>query len=174
MNSHHALVIVSGGQTGADRAALDFARRHGFPHRGWCPAGRLAEDGRLADCYRLQETPSPAYAQRTEWNVRDSDGTVIFTPQPQLSGGTLLTWQCAQQLGKPVLVLVAGHTPAPAQALRDFLRRHHLRVLNVAGPRASTAPEIGTFVHEVLAEALLKKTAAPTPKPPPHRRQKGH
>ena len=174
MSDHRRLVLVSGGQTGADRAALDFARRHGFPHRGWCPAGRLAEDGRLEDCYRLQETPSPAYAQRTEWNVRDSDGTVIFAPQPQLSGGTLLTWQCAQRLGKPVLILVAGQTPAPAQALRDFIRRHHLRVLNVAGPRASTAPDIAAFVDEVLSMALLKKRAAPAPIKHPPPRKKGH
>jgi hypothetical protein len=157
MNSRRSLVIVSGGQTGADRAALDFALRHGFAHRGWCPAGRLAEDGRLDDCYRLKETPSPAYAQRTEWNVRDTDGTVIFTLQPELSGGTLLTWNYARQLGKPVLVLVAGQTEAPAKALREFIRQHRIRALNVAGPRASFAPEIGAFVERVLEEALLKQ-----------------
>lgn len=164
MSSPSSLVIVSGGQTGADRAALDFALRHGFPHRGWCPAGRLAEDGRLDACYRLRETPSPAYAQRTEWNVRDSDGTVIFTLHGTLTGGTLLTWEYAQQHGKPVLVLVAGQTPAPAKALREFLRQHHIHVLNVAGPRASFAPKIGEFVEQVLAEALLKKRAAPAAK----------
>ncbi|MCX8156706.1 MAG: putative molybdenum carrier protein [Verrucomicrobiae bacterium] len=163
MNSPRAMVIVSGGQTGADRAALDFALRHGFPHRGWCPAGRLAEDGRLEDCYRLQETPSPAYAQRTEWNVRDSDGTVIFTCHAELSGGTLFTWECARKLGRPVLVLVAGQTPSPARALRAFLRRHRIRVLNVAGPRASFAPGIGAFVEAVLSEALLPRRKAGLP-----------
>lgn len=160
MSSPRSLVIVSGGQTGADRAALDFALRHGLPHRGWCPAGRLAEDGRLDACYRLRETPSPAYAQRTEWNVRDSDGTVIFSLHPELTGGTLLTWNYAHQHGKPVLVLVAGQTPAPARALREFLRLHHIKVLNVAGPRASFAPEIEAFVEQVLTEALLKRRAA--------------
>ncbi len=71
--------IVSGGQTGADRAALDFAIDHGIPHGGWCPRGRKCEDGTIADCYKLNETPSAEYPQRTEWNVRDSDGTVVFS-----------------------------------------------------------------------------------------------
>lgn len=162
MSFLRALVIVSGGQTGADRAALDFALRHGFPHRGWCPADRLAEDGRLDDCYRLRETPSPAYAQRTEWNVRDSDGTVIFSLRATLSGGTLLTWEFAQQYRKPVLFLVKDQTAAPARELRKFIRRHHIRQLNVAGPRASFAPHIGAFVESVLSEALLPEAAKTT------------
>lgn len=166
MRSHHALVIVSGGQTGADRAALDFALHHGFAHRGWCPAGRLAEDGRLDACYRLTETPSPAYAQRTEWNVRDSDGTVIFSLHANLSGGTLLTYEYARQYGKPVLLLIADQTEEPGQALRRFIREHHIRVLNIAGPRASFAPQIGDFVERVLTEALLKKHH-PSHKPSP-------
>ena len=71
--------IISGGQTGADRAALDVAIWHGFPHGGWCPNGRRAEDGCLAPQYLLEETPARNYLNRTEWNVRDSDGTLIFT-----------------------------------------------------------------------------------------------
>lgn len=77
--------IISGGQTGADRAALDFAIAHDIPHGGWCPSGRLAEDGRIPSRYQLRETPSPDYAQRTEWNVRDSDGTVIFSSEDTLT-----------------------------------------------------------------------------------------
>lgn len=159
-HKHRALVIVSGGQTGADRAALDFALRHGFPHRGWCPAGRLTEDGQLDACYRLSETPSPAYTQRTEWNVRDSDGTVIFASQPHLTGGSLLTMQFARQLGKPLLVLVRGQPPPPAQTLRAFIQKHRIRALNVAGPRASFAPHIAAFVKTVLEEALLARAPA--------------
>jgi hypothetical protein len=71
--------LVSGGQTGADRAALDFAIQHGLKHGGWCAKGRRAEDGRIPGWYELKETQATSYVQRTEWNVRDSDGTVIFT-----------------------------------------------------------------------------------------------
>jgi hypothetical protein len=148
--------IVSGGQTGADRAALDFALEHGFPHGGWCPQGRLAEDGTIDRCYRLKETPSPTYAQRTEWNVRDSDGTVIFTLTRELAGGSLLTAEFARRLSKPLLHLSRrDHATPPDQALRDFLRAHHIGVLNIAGPRSSFTPSIGAFVGEVLARTLL-------------------
>jgi hypothetical protein len=79
--------IVSGGQTGADRAALDWAIFHDLPHGGWCPKGRKAEDGVIPDQYQLTETSSASYPQRTQWNVRDSDGTVIFTMTSKLFGG---------------------------------------------------------------------------------------
>jgi len=71
--------IVSGGQTGADRAALDWAITHGIPHGGWCPKGRRAEDGPMDGRYQLQKTPTANYVQRTEWNARDSDDTVVFS-----------------------------------------------------------------------------------------------
>src|SRR5436189_4749506 len=87
--------IISGGQTGADRAALDFALAHGLAHGGWCPRGRLAEDGALEERYELRETPDAEYAQRTEWNVRDSDGTVIFSIAAGLTGGSKLTAEFA-------------------------------------------------------------------------------
>src|SRR5262245_59379474 len=80
--------IVSGGQTGADRAALDFAIEHGLNHGGWCPKGRRAEDGPIPVRYLLKETQTNRYVQRNEWNVRDSDGTVIFTLKVSLSGGS--------------------------------------------------------------------------------------
>src|SRR5215469_17702424 len=85
------LTIISGGQTGADRAVLDWAIDRGIPHGGWCPRGRRAEDAPLESRYGLKETPSEDYAQRTKWNVRDSDGTVIFSLKPQLIGGSELT-----------------------------------------------------------------------------------
>ncbi|PSQ85488.1 MAG: molybdenum cofactor carrier, partial [Bacteroidetes bacterium QH_2_63_10] len=82
--------IISGGQTGVDRAALDAALAFNVPVGGWCPKGRRAEDGQIPDRYPLEETPSEAYEQRTAWNVRDSDGTLIIT-DGSLEGGTALT-----------------------------------------------------------------------------------
>jgi len=80
--------VVLGGQTGADRVGLDWAIWHDIPHGGWCPRGRKAEDGVIPPRYQLSETPSASYLQRTEWNVRDSDGTVIFTMTAKLAGGS--------------------------------------------------------------------------------------
>jgi hypothetical protein len=127
--------VVSGGQTGVDRAALDVALEAGIPCGGWCPRGRTAEDGRLPSRYPLWETPSDSYAQRTEWNVRDSDGTLILT-RGDLEGGTALTEKCAGKLGKSCLIIDLAGAPAPELVL-DWLREHRIGVLNVAGPRES-------------------------------------
>ncbi|SVA67282.1 uncharacterized protein METZ01_LOCUS120136, partial [marine metagenome] len=99
--------IVSGGQTGADRAALDWAIANCIPHGGWCPVGRLAEDGPIDTLYNLQETPKADYLQRTEWNVRDSDATVIFSLKPNLTGGSLATMKLAAEHVKPCLHISA-------------------------------------------------------------------
>ncbi len=146
--------IVSGGQTGADRAALDFAIAHGIPHGGWCPKGRKCEEGLIPDCYELKESPSGNYVQRTEWNVRDSDGTVVFSIAATLSGGSKKTVFLAEKHGKPVLrISREGGPAAPEQALRGFIQEHGIKVLNVAGPRASKEPEVAAFVCEVLERA---------------------
>lgn len=147
--------IISGGQTGADRAALDFAREHGIDHGGWCPRGRLAEDGRITDDYKLSETPSSKYEQRTEWNIRDSDGTVIFTDVLPLEGGTSATAGIAKKLGKPCLVLYRGQEEDEPDHLRRFILEHRICVLNIAGPRASKCPDIGFFVRAVLEQYML-------------------
>ena len=145
--------IVSGGQTGVDRAALDVALSLGLPCGGWCPKGRKAEDGALDERYPLRETPSEEYAQRTTWNVRDSDGTLILT-RSALSGGTAQTVEDAKQLGKPHLV-VDLNRPLPIEAVRGWLRTSNIRVLNVAGPRESKDPGIydvaSRFLHDLLA-----------------------
>lgn len=94
---------LRGGQSGADRATLDWAIAHGIPHDGWCPRGRKTEDGALADRYVLRETPGFGYLQRTEWNVRDSDATLIFTLSDSLDGGSKRTAVFADRLGKPWL-----------------------------------------------------------------------
>jgi Circularly permutated YpsA SLOG family len=143
--------IVSGGQTGVDRAALDFALEQGLPHGGWCPLGRLAEDGLIAARYELRETPEADYAQRTGWNVRDSHGTVIFSISLELTGGSALTRDLAVALGKPWLHLSKLRDGASAAVkLAEFLRRHRIKVLNVAGPRLSTEPAARAFATQVL------------------------
>ncbi len=152
--------IVSGGQTGVDRAALDWALARGVPCGGWCPKGRRAEDGPIDPRYPLIETPSADYAQRTEWNVRDADATVIFSLAPVLSGGSKLTQELAERLGKPCLHLHPG-VDAPS-LLASFVRRHRVRVLNVAGPRASNEPGVYRYVQEVLdASGIASRDGTP-------------
>lgn len=134
------LKIVSGGQTGVDRAALDVAIELNLPHGGWCPQGRRAEDGVIATKYQLQETKSRQYAVRTRWNVRDSDATLIIAREP-LQGGTALTAEIAQSLDRPCLV-VAPSTSGNVTRVRKWIDTHSIRVLNVAGPRESSEPGI--------------------------------
>ena len=148
--------IVSGGQTGVDRAALDVAIHLGIPHGGWCPQGRRAEDGPLEPIYRLQETESTNYAERTEKNVVDSDGTLILHAGP-LSGGTLLTLQLAQRHSKPCLAVdLAKLPPQPASSEQNpltasrWIRDYGIETLNVAGPRESTSPGIGELARRFL------------------------
>jgi len=145
--------IISGGQTGADRAALDFAIAHGVPHGGWCPRGRLAEDGSIPSRYHLYETPGCDYPQRTEWNVRDSDGTVIFSIAAHLVGGSQQTAAFACQYRKPLLQLSReGDGATAARRLRRFLADHDIEVLNVAGSRASQEPEVAGFTSATLEQ----------------------
>jgi hypothetical protein len=146
--------IVSGGQTGADRAALDWAIRHGITHGGWCPKGRLAEDGPIDAHYRLLETPTSRYPERTEWNVRDSDGIVVFSIGLELSGGSRETIMLAQKHRRPVIHISREGTENPAGALREFIRVNGIRILNVAGPRQSEEPDIAKFVETTLSVAL--------------------
>lgn len=148
------LKIVSGGQTGADTAALDWAISHGLPHAGWCPRGRKAENGVIPSKYNLQETETEEYAERTEKNVMDSDGTVIFTMRALLEGGSRFTWECAVKHNKPVLHLDSS-MKNPGELLARFIRRHQIRTLNVAGPRASAEPTVAGFVEATLEEALM-------------------
>ena len=149
-----SISIVSGGQTGADRAALDWAIANGISSGGWCPFGRLAEDGVIDTRYPLKETPSPGYSQRTEWNVRDSDGTVIFSTGPKLSGGSALTQTFARNWNRPCLHLYPQATE-PAERLRAFIDEFFIKTLNVAGPRAASEDRIERFVTGTLDRALL-------------------
>ncbi|HZW13927.1 MAG TPA: putative molybdenum carrier protein [Noviherbaspirillum sp.] len=143
--------IVSGGQSGADRAGLDWAIAHGVAHGGWCPKGRKTEEGPLADHYQLQETPDSKYLQRTEWNVRDADATIIFTLSEKVDGGSKRTVEFAEKLGKPFLHFRPGVHP---KFIARFLQKNQVRVLNIAGKRESSAPGIAKFVEEALSAAL--------------------
>jgi hypothetical protein len=134
---------------------LDCAIAHDIPHGGWCPKDRWAEDGAISRQYPLQETPDSDPAQRTEWNVRDSDGTVIFSMSEKLSGGSLRTLEFARRLGKPCLHLCQSKPHRDcAGELRAFVQHHKIKVLNIAGPRASAEPKVSAFVHEVLERLL--------------------
>ena len=137
--------IVSGGQTGADRAALDWAIAHRVPHGGWCPAGRRAEDGVIDKRYALTELSSRDYRQRTRRNIEDSDGTLILN-LGELDGGTRATLQFAKRMKRPVLVVQADSAP-PEESVREaarWLREFKIATLNIAGPRESKRP--GTHV----------------------------
>ncbi len=147
------LKIVSGGQTGVDRAALDVALALGLPIGGWCPKGRQAEDGRIPNHYPLMETPERNYQVRTRRNIEDSDGTLILN-RGKLEGGTALTADLARKIGKPCLIvaLEAGIEPA---AFRVWLTENAIRVLNVAGPRESKRPGVYGAAVRCL-EVLLR------------------
>lgn len=150
-------MLVSGGQAGADRAGLDWAIAQDIHHGGWCPRGRKTEDGVLPDRYQLQETPTSGYLQRTEWNVRDSDATLIFTLDDGLDGGSKRTAAFADRLGKPWLHVRSGVHP---KYVARFLIRHGMKTLNVAGKRESAAPGIGGLVRLVLSQAVCTARVA--------------
>jgi hypothetical protein len=148
--------IVSGGQTGADRAALDFAIKHGIPHGGWIPKGRKAEDGTLPEKYHLQEMPTGSYSKRTEKNVIDSDGTLIVS-HGLLTGGSARTREFAKQHRKPWIHIELQATlyPDAARMIREWVGRNGIKVMNVAGPRASKDPKIYQVTVDLLKATIL-------------------
>ena len=149
--------IVTGGQTGVDRAGLDSALENDLPIGGWCPKGRRAEDGPLAAPYPLRETPKENYSQRTEWNVRDSDGTLILVNQDDhaKTGGTALTVQFAQEHHKPYLVINMANG-ADFDRLSEWVEGNEIQTLNIAGPRESKSPGIYNQAKAFLNQWLKK------------------
>ena len=148
--------VVCGGQTGADRAALDTARELGIETAGWVPRGRWGEDGRVPDCYpNMNETKSADPALRTEYNVRDSDGTVVFS-HGEVFGGTKWTVEVGGKLRKPMLCLDLATQSEEAAAIRllEWTTAEGIEVLNVAGPRHSEDGGIYSAVRAVLVTAL--------------------
>ena len=142
--AHHSpalLKVISGGQTGVDRAALDAAMAYGIPVGGWCPRARIAEDGLIPKRYPLVETPSEKYPQRTTWNVRDADATLIIT-MGTLDGGSELSARMAEKLAKPCVIVSLRGYPDVAPIRELFHLRAGGVVLNIAGPRESRSPGI--------------------------------
>jgi hypothetical protein len=147
--------IVSGGQSGVDRVALEVAMAQGYQHGGWCPQGRLAEDGAIPVLFQLTETESDRYPVRTNLNVRDSDATLILY-RVRMSGGTALTARLADQQRKPfrAIDLAHGDVTGQFQHVRQWLMKVRPATLNVAGPRESTNPGIGLQARELLARVF--------------------
>jgi hypothetical protein len=147
--------IISGGQTGVDRAALDAALEAHFPCGGWCPAARQAEDGRIPDHYPLVELPGAGYQERTLKNIMDAQGTAIVY-FGDLEGGTAVTAYFCMKKGKPYK-LIDGEEISVERAvvlLSDFIEEKAIRVLNVAGPRASRNPLAYGYTRAVVEGVL--------------------
>jgi hypothetical protein len=144
--------FISGGQTGADQAGLDFAIENNIPHGGWIPKGRMTEDGPLPDKYQLQEMTTKSYPKRTEKNILDSDGTLIVS-HGTISGGTALTRKLAQKHEKPWLHLDLDKTSSAdaGKQLRAWTQENNIQILNVAGSRASKDAKIYSAVKNLLS-----------------------
>lgn len=153
--------VISGGQTGADRAGLDAAIERGIPHGGWCPWKRIAEDIAVPAKYQLIELPTFGYAQRTRRNIEESDGTVVFIQGPALSSGSRGTIRTAHALGKPLCVVDFSNTSLDeaVEMVQRWLSDceafgRPIDTLNVAGNRASVAPSIYAQVKAVMLRVL--------------------
>lgn len=150
--------VVSGGQTGVDRVALDVAIFLDIPHGGWCPKGRRAEDGRVPDTYELRETDSRDYSVRTEQNVVDSDGTLILYTE-KLTGGSELTRKLAKKNQRPVRCIDLGDFEnsrecSLVEGARRWIDENNVCVLNVAGPRESSNPIAARKSEQFLLHLL--------------------
>ena len=165
--------IISGGQTGADRAALDFAIKMEIPHGGWIPKGRLAEDGPLPSKYNLKEMRTKSYPRRTEKNVVDSDATLILS-HGNLTGGSKLTKEFADKHKRPSLHIDLNQQVEYEAAvhIHDWIAQHEITTLNVAGPRASkdsriyakvlTILKLVFYMHRSVEHSKITRQAAAT------------
>jgi Circularly permutated YpsA SLOG family len=156
--------IISGGQTGVDRAALDVALKNGIDCGGWCPAGRLDEFGKIPDQYPVCELKHGGFTERTLQNVKDADCTVIIYPG-KLSGGTEQTVRFCLEQQRPHQLLDASKIPAEeaARSIADFVRNQKIDILNVAGPRESEWPEGYGYAFRVLeafANSITSKSTS--------------
>ena len=149
--------IISGGQTGVDRAALDACLANKFPCGGWCPKDRLAEDGKIDPKYPLTETKNRNYDTRTLKNVQDSTGTLIIT-RKNLKGGTLLTYQITRELDKPVILVSPAKTELnkTVSEIVNWIKENKVDVLNVAGPRSSEWKQGYYFSYQIISALIIK------------------
>ena len=150
--------IISGGQTGVDRAALDVALEFGIPCGGWCPKGMKAEDGPIDPRYPLKETLSPNYPHRTEKNIREANGTLVLTKGP-VKEGTALTVQLAIQYEKPYLIIDLNNKIDPF-IVKEWGEKNKIEILNVAGPRESRVPGIHNQAVDFLMKVLIPLNSA--------------
>ena len=152
MDKYEIQFIISGGQTGVDRAALDFALANNIPCGGWCPKNRRAEDGEIPEHYPLTETSTDKYPQRTRKNVQDSDATLIITNGAK-SRGTKLTAETALKQKKPYLII--NPNKDSAIELLEWLQKEKPQILNIAGPRYSENPLLEEFTKNLLSRCLI-------------------
>ena len=154
------LKIISGGQTGVDRAALDVALRHGIECGGWCPAGRLDEFGKIPDHYPIRELEGGGFTERTLQNVKDSDGTVVMYPG-ELRGGSEQTIRFCVELHRPHQLIDASKVAAQdaATLIADFVRKDKISILNIAGPRQSEWPAGYEYATRTLEIFLSHRSA---------------
>ncbi|MBQ2591963.1 MAG: putative molybdenum carrier protein [Candidatus Riflebacteria bacterium] len=167
-------VIISGGQTGADRGALDYAIKKGIKHSGWCPFGRKAEDGIIPSFYKLKETTTPMYPARTRMNIRDSDATIIFSSDIN-SKGSLLTTKFCIELKKPYYVVLLdkkerklikdSNLRTTCQKLIIWLNKIKPDIINIAGTRESHCIGIQNKVESIL-ELIIDKSEKEKEWPP--------
>ena len=150
--------IMSGGQTGVDRAALDVAMKLDIPCGGWCPKGRKAEDGIIDSKYPLKETESADYEVRTRQNILDSDGTLVLTMGEMMTGGTKLTFDLPPKLGKPVFTIDMTKN-VDSKNFHNWIENNQIKILNIGGPRESFQPgKVYSTAYEVLMR-LLKRNS---------------
>ncbi len=144
------ITIISGGQSGVDRAALDFALENGINCGGWCPIGRLAEDGIIPEKYPLKETTTSDYEERTRMNVSGSDGTIIIY-EDEMDKGTLFTLDVASSMRKPVFIVQLSFDQTfDKEQLNSWIEQNSISTLNIAGPRESSSPGIYNLTFSFL------------------------
>ena len=147
--------IISSGQTGAERAALHVAMRYDLPYSGWCPKGRMAEDGLLADRYKLNETPGASKLTHIGWNVKESEGTVMFTLASQLTRSCKEAALFAETLGKPWIHIAQSAEWNATATLQKFVEESKITRLNVTGSWKSMEPGIYRWVYDIMEGAFF-------------------
>ncbi|SRR6056297_1934060 len=153
--NYKKLLIISGGQTGVDRAALDYAMDHKIKCGGFCAKNRKAEDGVIPSVYPLVELESPDNEERTRRNVDYADGTIVFEYKKPFSNGSLLTVYHCQQYNKPYFIFkINSEAGNQSYQVRKWIKDHHIKILNIAGNRESDDPGIYKATYHLLEEIL--------------------